>query len=421
MRLKVGAAAFFGMLGALSSSQAWAVPSFARQMGVACSSCHFQHFPKLNAFGRNFKSSGYTMMGAQEKIEADRLSLPSVLNTSIFTKLRYQKTNGQESPGARTTNTGELQFPDEFAVMFAGRVAENIGFWLEGQGADPSAPLLASFKIPFVYTVNDVKLGVVPYTTDGLGASYGFELLNTGAVANMRGLEHGEDLSAQLYIHTNSAAEGVAFIARDELFFANVSLWSPNHLAGATGKENGAPTMGYLRVGATPTLGAWDVGVGAQLWNGEASANDESTPAVLTRYKASAWALDAQAQGDVSGMPLGVYFSYAVAKGSEAGSPENIFNAEANNRKAASIHAELSVLPGRATLGLGYRSGRTGESVYDGDNAWSVAATWQLAQNVQLQWMHSLRSGSAYNAAATNMQPGGSGDSLTTFMLSAGF
>ena len=161
--------------------------------------------------------------------------------------------------------------------------------------------------------------------------------------------------------------------------------------------------------------------MGAQLWNGEASANNDATPAVLTRYKANAWAVDAQAQGDVSGMPLGIYLSYAVAKGSQAGAAENIFNAEAENRKAASIHAELSVLPGRATLGLGYRSGRTGESADDGDNAWSAAATYQLAQNVQLQVAHSLRSGSAYSASAANMQPGGSGDSLTTFMLSAGF
>ena len=37
-----------------------AVPSFARQTGLACIACHTQ-FPELNAFGRQFKLTGYTL------------------------------------------------------------------------------------------------------------------------------------------------------------------------------------------------------------------------------------------------------------------------------------------------------------------------------------------------------------------------
>ncbi|MBI5232947.1 MAG: hypothetical protein HY880_01185, partial [Deltaproteobacteria bacterium] len=33
-----------------------AVPAFARQTGFSCLTCHFQHFPGLNAFGRTFKA-----------------------------------------------------------------------------------------------------------------------------------------------------------------------------------------------------------------------------------------------------------------------------------------------------------------------------------------------------------------------------
>lgn len=46
--------------------EAEAVPAFARQTGMACNSCHFQHFPTLNAFGRAFKAGGYTMGGRPE-------------------------------------------------------------------------------------------------------------------------------------------------------------------------------------------------------------------------------------------------------------------------------------------------------------------------------------------------------------------
>src|SRR3990170_3633852 len=78
-------------------NDAGAVPAFARQTGMACNSCHFQHFPLLNEFGREFKSGGYTTIGGQSLIEGDFLSMPSVLNASLVTKLRYQKTNGNNN------------------------------------------------------------------------------------------------------------------------------------------------------------------------------------------------------------------------------------------------------------------------------------------------------------------------------------
>jgi len=44
---------------------AYAVPSFARQTGMACSACHTV-FPELNSFGREFKLNGYTFTGMQQ-------------------------------------------------------------------------------------------------------------------------------------------------------------------------------------------------------------------------------------------------------------------------------------------------------------------------------------------------------------------
>jgi hypothetical protein len=38
------------------------VPSYARQLGISCSICHYS-FPELTPFGRQFKLSGYTMTG----------------------------------------------------------------------------------------------------------------------------------------------------------------------------------------------------------------------------------------------------------------------------------------------------------------------------------------------------------------------
>ena len=112
-----------------------AVPAFARQTGLACNSCHFQHFPTLNQFGRAFKAGGFTMVGGQSLVEGDLLSMPSVINASLITKIRYVKTNGDNDDSG--SNKGELQFPDEAAFFLGGRVGEHIGFALEAQMADP--------------------------------------------------------------------------------------------------------------------------------------------------------------------------------------------------------------------------------------------------------------------------------------------
>ncbi|HVC28149.1 MAG TPA: hypothetical protein VNF48_01215, partial [Gammaproteobacteria bacterium] len=49
-----------GLVFALLSMQAQAVPSFARQTGLACNACHTVA-PQLNAFGRYFKLHGYVL------------------------------------------------------------------------------------------------------------------------------------------------------------------------------------------------------------------------------------------------------------------------------------------------------------------------------------------------------------------------
>lgn len=49
-----------GPLWAMSSSPAYAIPSFTRQTGMQCATCHTV-FPELTAFGRQFKLRGYAL------------------------------------------------------------------------------------------------------------------------------------------------------------------------------------------------------------------------------------------------------------------------------------------------------------------------------------------------------------------------
>lgn len=395
-------------------AQSQAAPTFARQTGMACSTCHFQHFPTLNPFGRAFKSGGYTMTGGQSMVEGEMLSLPSTLNAALITKVRYQKRNGDSATGsAGALNKGELQFPDEGAILIGGHAGEHIGFLLETQITDNTAPAFASFKMPFVYGEN-FKLSVIPFTTDSAGAPYGFELLNTGAVRMIRPMEHRTETSAQQYIGTDGAATGGAFVVAHSMFFANYTAWSPVHGTNATG-----PNLNYVRLATTPTLAGWDLGAGLQWWSGTATQSETIVGAGPTRTRAKAIAFDAQAQGSAGPLPVGVYVTYAKADKSKSGKVANMYNASVNKAKSAwTVSAEAGVVPDKLTVQAAFRSGKNGDPAGTGkdkDNATTIGANYNLAQNVALQLNHSWYTGGGTEG---NMQDG---NMLTTLMLFAAF
>jgi hypothetical protein len=388
------------------SMPARATATFARQTGMPCASCHFQNFPALTPFGRLFKSGGFSLMDTQVSIEGSAMSLPLRLNASVVTKLRYQRSNGPKVPGTRTTNDGETQFPDELLVMIGGHINDNIGFLVE---LDPhlTDPLVSGLKIPMIRDMGGLKLGAIAFNTSSQGVAYGFELLNTGALRFARVAEDRSAISAQQYVGTATKAQGVAFVASNSRFFANFSKWSPR----AMRENSSSPTANYLRLAATPWVGAWDLGFGMQAWSGTATE-----PASLAPVDARAWALDAQMHGAVKGLPLGLYLAYANAAGSAAGATvRNLFNGNPEDRTAATLAGQLGVIPGRATVLLGYRRGDSGKAVNSGDNALMLGGTYLVARNLQLQLNYTLYSGSAYKGTPVN------GDRMMTLMLYGSF
>ncbi|MCR4305053.1 MAG: hypothetical protein NUV63_12670 [Gallionella sp.] len=407
-----------GLLAAVAfAPEASAVPSFARQTGMACSACHQQHFPVLSKFGQSFKAGGYTMMGAQAKVEGEHLTLPDTLNASMLLKARYQKENGTDTAGTfsgETNNGGQWQFPDEFSLFFGGRIAENVGFLFEGN--TNATALLAGFKMPFVFDAGSSKLMAIPYMTDALGASYGFEQASTGAVRGVRWAEHRGDISAQQYIGTDGAATGVAFVAMNDMGYINFSRWSPNFTA-AAGTAAIQLKSKYLRVAATPTVGDWPMHIGVQSWSGSNLVDGAGTLGLggtYGFYDTKATAVDFQAQGQAGGKDLSLYATWAKAPVVAVvvdGTQGNLFNAAAKEIKAFTLGADYSVVPSTLHIGAAYRNAKNGAATNDGDNSVTLTAVYDLAMNVAFHLNHSKRSGSAYNA--------GGATSLTTLMLEA--
>ena len=447
----------------LWAPQAQAIPAFARQVGMACSACHYQHFPVLNSFGRAFKEGGYTMTGAQEKIEGDGLSIPNTLNLAVVTNMQYQKTNGDTTgttPTTKNSNNGAIDLT-QASLFLGGRIAENIGFVGE-LGMYPAPAGLASIKMPFIYDVGSAKVGVVPFTTNGLGVAHSFEVMNTGAVAvHLFNQQDMSAISAQQYIGTATAASGAALVVSNDMGYINFAKWSPNEMTSG----NGSPTSTYLRIAATPgnLIPGFDFAAGVQLWRGTSASAAALAGTTITtqaacsgtwtaisggglgscanagispdgRLETEATAIDAQMMGDVGGMPLTFIASYAVAPGEAGGSAvQNMFNNDINNavnenKKSFNIAAELGVIPNKATLQFGIRRASSGQSSTVNlantnmtDNAILVGTTYALALNVRAELTYSKYSGSLYNAGENAMTVGGKGNSLTTFNLWAAF
>jgi len=438
-----------GMLAMLAIvPEASAVPSFSRQASMTCKACHAQHSPILNGFGQAFKASGYPMMGTQGKVEGEGLSIPVTLNASMMLKGTYEKTNGTKTdviPGD-SSNSGQWKIPEEFDLFFGGRIAETIGFYFEGHVDSPQ--LLAAFKLPAAVYIADAKFSVIPFMTDEQGASYGYEQSSTGAVRNVRWAQHRMETSAQQYIGSDTPATGVSIVAQNDTGYINLTRWAPGFMA----REGAAQTLSssYLRIAATPTLsnsvtGDWSFNIGAQVWRGSNYAHDSkgwiaATPG-LVPVDTRATALDFQALGHFKGKEMGVYVTWAKSPAGTATHP-NILNTarpgissdvppepglyRLNERKAWTIGAEYSVIPNRLHLGAAYRSGHSGGGSGSvavnpsdpavvgnnpSDNAVTLTAVYNIAQNIEFHFNHSYYSGSLYNT------PQPMGNQLTTFLL----
>ena len=408
----------FALAGILASAvfapEAMALPAFARQTGMACSACHQQHFPVLNKFGRAFKAGGYTMMGAQGKVEGEALSLPDTLNAAIFAKIRYQKDNSPATAGKKASNLpnslgdGQLQFGDEISLFFGGRVGENIGFLFEGNTVAVGGALMAGIKMPFVFDAGDAKLSVIPFSTDALSVQYGYELSSGGVMRANRWAEHRRETSAVQYNadrgNNGGAATGVSLVAQNDMGYIGYTKWAPVYAMGANGAAEPSYDMGsnYLRIAATPSVGGWDMVVGAGAMSGEASINgvaDPVTPGIVMETKQTF--ADLQAHGVVGEKDLGVYAQYATAPVPAAGS-ESAYGADVTARKAFTLGAEYAVVPQILNIGLAYRNAKNGAADgVNGDNAVTLTASYHLALNVVLQANYSKYSGSAHTTAAT--------------------
>jgi hypothetical protein len=402
-------------------SEASALPVFARQTGMECAACHFQHYPLLTAFGRAFKTGAFTMVGSQAKVEGDNLSIPVVVNAAVLTSMGYEKTNATQditAGGAKTSTGGSLTgawyMPSnggETSLFLGGRGSDFMGFLTEVTMGGGTAAA-DSIKTPILFDVNGTRVGPVLFSTNGQGASYGFETLNTGAnaihsITNTVGFngQYINAVSAQQWIGTGAAATGISLVAANDMGFLNLTKFDQ---AGPGTANFYALGSTYLRAAYVFDLAGWDSAIGVQNWSGNSLGGNTGTlggPIVPVASDTKATAVDGQMQGAFGKMPVGFYFSYATAPASTATSFNAFNSSTTESRNSFNIDAELGVVPDVATLGAAVRSANNVDltGARQKDNALYLTATYKMAQNLLARLSYVHESGSYWD------QPSGFG------------
>jgi len=379
-----------GLGATMVPQSAEAVPSFARQTGMACQSCHSNNFPALNAFGRSFRAQGYTMRGSAKLVEGDDLSIPADLKMSLITKLRYQL------PGDVDGQRGEIQWPDEAALLVGGRAADNMGFLLEGglagqeveahpvdanedgvidandggAVAGESTGNFLSYKTHLNLTDN---VGLVLFGTDGLGVGYGMELMNTGLQRSQRPIENRTGYSAGQRLGTAAGtATGLAAVYHTGDLMVQYSHWAPTW-----GNVNANILGGlahYVRVNYFMNSGGWDLGFGANTMSGTVKTG-ATDPANETSVGGAG--VDVQALGQLGNMPAEFYFSYGTAPSDDNGA----FNNTGDDQTAMGLLGKFFVAPKTSV----YAAYGTTDNGTDTINDTTVGLQYMLAQNSKFE------------------------------------
>ena len=115
--LRAGFLALLLLLGI--STEAQAVPSFARQTGENCVACHTS-FPELTPFGREFKLNGYTL-GEAKWFPFSGMGMIS--STSI-------KNNDNGAGGKLMPKQNALEI-DQLSIFAAGKVNDHVGGFVQ--------------------------------------------------------------------------------------------------------------------------------------------------------------------------------------------------------------------------------------------------------------------------------------------------
>jgi hypothetical protein len=165
--------------------EAGAVPSFARQTGMACEACHTV-YPELTHFGRVFKANGYILSNVKQVRDVtgkkeELLSLAQSVPLSIMAQISYTQLKtalpdlSNVAPGV--AQNGTAGFPQQLSLFYAGKIAPNFGAFFQLTYANDSGTIGIDNT--------DLRFANTSLLTNNSPLTYGISLNNNPTVQDL--------------------------------------------------------------------------------------------------------------------------------------------------------------------------------------------------------------------------------------------
>ena len=330
-----------------------ALPGFSRQTGKSCTACHTQNMPKLNAYGRHFALSGYTLYDAENEtqslIEGSDLALgmPAVLNVSAVLKAHYNKVQ---------STRGEINVLDGSGLYFGGRIADNVGGIISLTG-DPAEERDVVFggKALLSYETFSGFSGLSLYSTQTNGVFSGMENYNTGLYSPLKQFENANSTNAaQATGLGRGPATGLQAYYGDDRLLVTIGATIPSQ--NSEGIDAGGSLIPFGRLAYNQPIGEWNLMLGAYGFTGDVKASDQSldgslidSHANLVTVHKEGYGLDFEATGAIADMmtmtTINVVLKNIVSNDGNLTSS----NLQQTDNQAASIEFQINPI---APLGL---------------------------------------------------------------------
>jgi hypothetical protein len=170
----------------VTAPDALAVPSFARQTGMACEACHTV-YPELTHFGRVFKANGYILTnlkqvrdvtGKKEQLlELAQTPPLSIMAQISYTQLKTALPDLSNTNAAGVAQNGTAGFPQQLSLFYAGKIAPNFGAFVQLTYANDSGTISIDNT--------DLRFADVTPLPDNRTLTYGVSLNNNPTVQDL--------------------------------------------------------------------------------------------------------------------------------------------------------------------------------------------------------------------------------------------
>ena len=228
--------AIVGLLffGAVNPPKAQAVPSYARQTGLACSGCHYTP-PELNPAGRRFKLLGYVDKADDTKVvktdsgkKKAPLDLLASLPLSAWLETSFTST---KSPVPGTQN-GSIELPQDISLFISGAWTTHVGSFM--QVTYDTQDDHFSMDNTDVRYANTTKVG-------GKELVFGLNLNNNPTVEDLWNTTPawGYPFVADNWAPTPTAAPIISSLGQDVAGFGGYTMWNNHLYADATFYRSG--------------------------------------------------------------------------------------------------------------------------------------------------------------------------------------